>query len=101
LQKLYEKVPDDKKDIAYDLIDNLSFIQIQLKILRGQILEYGMVSLYDNGKIKQDVVSPYSKTYNQLYPKYLQSIQTLNKLLPPNVTPPPYDALSAFTPTGR
>lgn len=102
LKKLYADIPPNRHDLAAELIDNVAFIGYQLQVLRGQILEHGMVSLYDNGKITQDVVSPYAKAYNQLYPKYIQSISALNKMLPAGLEPPisPVDELSEFEPGG-
>ena len=101
LEKLYVEIPECKKDLADDLISNISFMQVQLEVLRGQILEHGMVSVYDNGKIQQDVVSPYCKAYSQIHPKYIQAVQTLNKLLPSNTEYPISDDLTEFTPTGK
>jgi hypothetical protein len=98
--KFYESVPENQRDMAIDLINNIAFMQVQLEILREQILEHGMVSVYDNGKIQQDVVSPYCKAYSQIQPKYIQSINLLNKLLPSSCASVEPDELSEFTPVG-
>lgn len=82
LKKIYAEIPQSKKDIALDVIEKLAFYQVQMDKLQDEIFEHGIVTVYNNGKNDQDVVNPFMKAYNQIWPKYIQGINTLNKMLP-------------------
>jgi regulator of replication initiation timing len=87
LETIYDQIPDDKQKLAKGLIENIAWQVVQLKILRKQIDEFGLVYQYSNGKQQLTAESPYSKAYNALYPKYLASIKQLNDMLPASAVP--------------
>ena len=82
LEKLYDEIPQSKKEIALNLIEKLAFYQVQMDSLEEEIFNHGIISTYNNGKSTQDIVNPLMKAYNQIWPKYIQGITTLNKMLP-------------------
>lgn len=83
LKKLFKDLPDNKKKMAENLIENASFMSITLDELKEDIKIYGVKETYVNGKdqfgFKESIES---KTYNAMIKNYMNIIKQLNDMLP-------------------
>lgn len=83
LKKLFKDLPDNKKKMAENLIENASFMSITLDELKEDIKIYGVKETYVNGKdqfgFKESIES---KTYNTMVKNYMNIIKQLNDMLP-------------------
>lgn len=83
LKKLYKELPANQYKLVEKLIDNASFIAVQLKLMQDDIKENGIKEFYMNGKgqfgYKESVAS---KTFNVSIKNYMNIIKQLNDMLP-------------------
>ena len=83
LKKLYKELPENKFKLVEKLLDNASFISVQLKLMQEDIKENGIKEFYMNGKgqfgYKESVAS---KTFNVSIKNYMNIIKQLNDMLP-------------------
>ena len=83
LKKLYKELPENKLKLVEKLLDNASFISVQLKLMQEDIKENGIKEFYMNGKgqfgYKESVAS---KTFNVSIKNYMNIIKQLNDMLP-------------------
>lgn len=83
LLKIFEKSDTNVKKIAVPLIDNASYMKVELSELRKYNIKHGVKEFYMNGKgqfgYKESVES---KTYNNMIKNYMNVIKQLNELLP-------------------
>ena len=83
LLKIFKNSDDNIKKIATPLIDNASYMKVELSELRKYNIKHGVKEFYMNGKgqfgYKESVES---KTYNNMIKNYMNVIKQLNELLP-------------------
>lgn len=97
LTKIFAKSEENIKKIANPLIDNASYMKVELAHLRKYNIENGVKEFYMNGKgqfgYKESVES---KTYNNMLKNYMGVIKQLNEMLPKGQTIPTDDGFDSF-----
>lgn len=87
LTKIFASSDDNIKKIAAPLIENVSYMRIELANLKKYNIEHGVKEFYMNGKgqfgYKESVES---KTYNAMFKNYMAAIKQLNDMLPKGTT---------------
>lgn len=83
LLKVFEESDKNIKKIAIPLIENASYMKVELTNLKKYNVENGIKEFYMNGKgqfgYKESVES---KTYNTMIKNYIAVIKQLNEILP-------------------
>ena len=83
LLKIFEKSDNNVKKIVSSLIDNASYMKVELANLKKHNIKHGIKEFYMNGKgqfgYKESVES---KTYNNMIKNYINVIKQLNEYLP-------------------
>lgn len=83
LLKVFEGSDKNIKKIAIPLIENASYMKVELTHLKKYNVENGIKEFYMNGKgqfgYKESVES---KTYNTMIKNYIAVIKQLNEILP-------------------
>lgn len=81
--KIFKNCNADVKKIASPLIDNASYMKVELSHLKKYNIKNGIKEFYMNGKgqfgFKESVES---KTYNTMIKNYMNVIKQLNEMLP-------------------
>ena len=81
--KIFKDCNADVKKIARPLIDNASYMKVELAHLKKYNIKNGIKEFYMNGKgqfgFKESVES---KTYNTMIKNYMNVIKQLNEMLP-------------------
>ncbi|HIY56838.1 MAG TPA: hypothetical protein H9829_01370 [Candidatus Tetragenococcus pullicola] len=81
--KIFKDCNADVKKIAGPLIDNASYMKVELAHLKKYNIKNGIKEFYMNGKgqfgFKESVES---KTYNTMIKNYMNVIKQLNEMLP-------------------
>ncbi len=83
LNKIFEKIPENKKNLCKKLIENAAFMAATLDELQKEINENGPVITTVNGngfEVMQE--NPAQKSYISMIGKYNQTISQLTSLLP-------------------
>lgn len=97
LLKIFEKSDKNVKKIVSSLIDNASYMKVELANLKKYNIEHGIKEFYMNGKgqfgYKESVES---KTYNNMIKNYMNVIKQLNEYLPKNEKIEPDDGFESF-----
>lgn len=97
LIKIFENCDKNIKKIATPLIDNASYMKVELAQLRKYNIENGVKEFYMNGKgqfgYKESVES---KTYNNMLKNYMGVIKQLNEMLPKGQSIPQDDGFEGF-----
>ena len=85
LNNIFKELADDRKTTVKDLIQNVSFISVELEDLQLIIQKKGSVEIYKNGE-NQWGYKPSSavQVYNNLLKSYNTSIKLLLNELPEN-----------------
>ena len=84
LNKLYEDLPQNKKDLLEPLIQNASFMKATLEDLQEIINIEGSTDNYKNGENQYGrKPSANLQAYNTLIKNYANTIDKLEKMLPP------------------
>lgn len=97
LKKMLKLVPDDRKAIGEKLMQRITFMAGVLDDLEANIIEYGTISHFKQGKQEFDRESPALKSYNTTIQRYSLLYKQLVELLPkPDVTPKERDQLMDF-----
>lgn len=81
-EEILSKIPEDKKFIGRNLIDELIFMSTTLTNLKKQIKEYGEVEHFEQGKQNFLRESPALKSYNNTLQRYSQFYKQLTELMP-------------------
>lgn len=68
--EILEKIPSDKKKIAEDLIDELSFMRETLEDLKDQVRKTGTIEQFEQGRQSFLRESPALKSYNTTVQRY-------------------------------
>lgn len=82
LLEIFEKVPEDKKNEAKLILDELRFILTSLKKLKKQLRKDGPVEDFEQGSQKFKRESPALKGYNSLMKTYDTFFKSLLSLIP-------------------
>ena len=78
LNKIFREIPDDRKVVVNDLIQNCAFLAVELEDLQEKIKENGSVEKYTNGANQWGYkVSSASQAYNALAKTYTTNIKVL------------------------
>lgn len=82
LNKLVKLVPENKKDVAKSIAQELSFMAGTLEELKSNIAQNGAVEWFQNGKQEMWRESPALKSYNTTIQRYSLLSKQLCDLLP-------------------
>ena len=97
LTKIFATCDSNVKKIAAPLIENVSYMKVELAHLKKYNIEHGIKEFYMNGKgqfgYKESVES---KTYNTMFKNYMAAIKQLNEMLPKGKTIPTDDGFESF-----
>ena len=97
LLNIFKDSDDNIKKIAIPLIENASYMKVELAHLKKYNIKNGIKEFYMNGKgqfgYKESVES---KTYNTMMKNYLSVIKQLNDMLPKGETINPNDGFDDF-----
>lgn len=97
LIKIFQNRDESIKKIANPLIENASYMKVELSHLKKYNIKNGIKEFYMNGKgqfgYKESVES---KTYNTMMKNYLSVIKQLNDMLPKGETIPNDDGFEDF-----
>lgn len=87
LKKILDNIPEDKRDIATRLIENLAFMAITLEDLKETVNEEGSVIYSTNGNGFTTMTEhPAQRAYNTMLKSYNTTIKQLNDILPDSRT---------------
>ena len=97
LTKIFASSEENIKKIASPLIENVSYMKVELANLKKYNIQNGIKEFYMNGKgqfgYKESVES---KTYNTMFKNYMAAIKQLNDMLPKGKTIPADDGFDGF-----
>jgi cysteinyl-tRNA synthetase len=97
LRKLFENMPESKKQTAESLILNVAFTTVTLNDLQDALNENGVISHYQNGANQWGTKkSPESDIYNAMIKNHMAMIKQLIDLLPEGETENKKDSLMEF-----
>lgn len=83
LTEIYsELLTEEQMKVAQLLIDEISFMRVNLHVLKHNIIKNGSTYLMKNGSQEMFVENPASKVYNSTIPKYNNLFNSLSKMLP-------------------
>ena len=83
LNRIFKNIDDDKKEIVKGLIENASFMSVQMSLMIKRINEEGVTIRYQNGENQWGYKkSPDVETYNSFIKQYTTIIKQLTDLLP-------------------
>lgn len=83
LNKIFKDISKDRKDTVKKLIENASFMSIQMEDMQKRINEEGVTTKYQNGENQWGFKkSPDVDTYNSFIKQYTTIIKQLTDLLP-------------------
>lgn len=83
LNRIFKNIDEDKKKIAKGLMDNASFMSVQMELMMERINEEGVTTKYQNGENQWGYKkSPDVETYNAFIKQYTTIIKQLTDLLP-------------------
>ena len=85
--KMFKDCDKNKKKLATPLIENASYMKVELAHLKKYNIKNGIKEFYMNGKgqfgFKESVES---KTYNTMIKNYMNVIKQLNDMLPKGIS---------------
>lgn len=96
LKEIFENVKENKKTLVMGLIEQASFMYVQLKDLNEIIEKNGVVEDFKQGKQQFTREQPAVKTYNAMIKNYNVTIKQLSEFLPPGQTPKFDDEFEEF-----
>ena len=97
LNKIFKLIPDDRKVVVNDMIQNCAFLAVELEDLQEKIKENGSVEKYTNGANQCGYkVSSASQAYNALAKTYTTAIKVLLAELDSSDRTNTKDALGEF-----
>ena len=96
ISKLFEEVEEDKKTLVQGLIEQESFMYVQLKELNEIINKKGVVEKFKQGKQEFDRERPATKTYNSIIKNYNLIVRQLRENLPSKRPLDPDDEFEEF-----
>ncbi|MED4172363.1 hypothetical protein P4631_07860 [Halalkalibacterium halodurans] len=81
LHSIFLELPDDKREVAKELIERIAFMTIQLQILEDTIKTKGPTYTFENGSQKMIIENPAQKSYNTMINRYTAAYDKLFNLL--------------------
>lgn len=97
LTKIFADSDKNIRKIAAPLIENASYMKVELAHLKKYNIENGIKEVYMNGKgqfgFKESIES---KTYNTMFKNYSAVIKQLNEMLPKDKSIDPNDGFEDF-----
>lgn len=81
-EEILKTIPDERKQIAQNLIKEICFMMKTLEELRKAIEETGAVDLFEQGKQKFMRESPALKAYNTTIQRYSLLYKQLESMIP-------------------
>jgi len=82
LRSIFENVDDNKKIFVYNLIEELCFMNVTLKVLKADINHNGAQELFEQGLQKFKRESPSMKSYIALQKNFTNTLKELVTYLP-------------------
>ena len=79
---ILKKIPEDKKKIAENIVDELLFMKETLADLKAQVKENGTVEHFEQGKQNFLRENPALKSYNTTVQRYSQLYKQLTDIIP-------------------
>lgn len=95
-KKIFERVPDNKKNLVMGLMEQAAFMYVQLSELIEIIEKNGVVEDFKQGKQQFTREQPAVKTYNAMLKNYNVTIKQLLELIPPGEAPKFDDEFEEF-----
>ena len=90
LKRLFAKIDDSKKKLAFSTIADVAFLTIIMQELRGKILKEGTTCEYKNGENQYGTKqSPDAQLYLQMSQKQTAAMKILMDCLPKTERPEP------------
>ena len=96
IMEIYSKVPEEKKNEAKILVDELCFILSTARKLKTQVRKEGAVEDFEQGSQKFKRESPALKSYNQIMKTFDTLYKNLVALIPKETFSPPEDEFDEF-----
>ena len=96
IMEIYSKVPEEKKNEAKILVDELCFILSTARKLKTQVRKEGAVEDFEQGSQKFKRESPALKSYNQIMKTFDTLYKNLVALIPKETFIPPEDEFDEF-----
>lgn len=96
LLEILEKIPEDKRNEAKILFDELIFLLSTLKKLKKQIKDNGTIEDFEQGSQKFKRESPALKSYNQTMKTFDTFYKNFISLVPKETYTPPEDEFDEF-----
>jgi hypothetical protein len=81
LNSIFLDLPENKREVAKELIERIAFMTIQLEILEETIKTKGPTYLFQQGSQKMLVENPAQKSYNTTMNRYTTAYDKLFNLL--------------------
>ena len=94
--KILKTIPENRKAVAKNLIEEITFIKDTLKTLKNTISEQGTESHFENGKQSFDRESPAMNSYVKLVGRYGSLYRQLCKLSDTQKTEPEKSEILEF-----
>ena len=83
LNKIFENIPEEKKNLVEGLKENAAFMRVQLKCLQEDVNENGaIITLKTGNGFEATKENPSIKNYSVMVGKYATIIKQLIDLLP-------------------
>lgn len=86
MEAMLAEIPDDRRTMAADILEELQFTKRLLKKLKRVIDERGVAELYPKGRALVLRESPAVRSYNQALQKFSLLYRQLENLLPKSVS---------------
>ena len=96
LLEILEKIPEDKRNEAKIIFDELTFLLSTLKKLKKQIRDDGTIENFEQGSQKFIRESPALKSYNQTMKTFDTFYKNFISLVPKDNYIPPEDEFDEF-----
>ncbi|MDF2605910.1 MAG: hypothetical protein K0S34_100 [Bacillales bacterium] len=81
LNSIFLDLPENKREIAKELIERVAFMTIQLRILEDTIKTKGPTYMFEQGTQKMLVENPAQKSYNTTMNRYTTAYDKLFSLV--------------------
>jgi len=83
LNKIFARIPKNKKKLVEGLIQNAAFMKVNLEELQQNVVESGAMIAYTSGNGFETIRdNPAQKAYTTMISRYSAVIDQLNKMLP-------------------
>ena len=96
LYELTKQVPEEKRQIAANLVEEIIFLYDTMGNLKEQIQKHGTVELFEQGKQRFMRESPAMKSYTTAVQRYGALYKQLTDLMPKTAPAPPESELMSF-----